>query len=159
MSQPDERAFPPLLHRLVLTAARFQRGMTLGSRAVILDGADRVLLVRQSYTRGWGLPGGGVERGETLRDALVRELREEANVELTGEPVLHGVFCSAHISKRDHVAVYVVRDFRQTAPRAPDWEIVACDFHPVRALPEATTRGTAERIAEVIEGRAPAAFW
>jgi ADP-ribose pyrophosphatase YjhB (NUDIX family) len=66
--------------------------MTVSVRGVVIDETDRVLLVRHGYVSGWHFPGGGVEVGETFADALARELKEEARVELRGEPVLHGLF-------------------------------------------------------------------
>jgi 8-oxo-dGTP pyrophosphatase MutT (NUDIX family) len=90
---------------------RFARGMTLGVRAVVLDSDNRVFLVEHSYIAGWHLPGGGVEVGESFREALGRELLEEGRIEVTGEPVLLGIFFNSHVSRRDHVAVYVVRQF------------------------------------------------
>jgi nucleoside triphosphatase len=49
---------------------------------VVRDEAGRVLLCRMAADRGvfpdqWGLPGGGVEPGERIYDALVREIGEE----------------------------------------------------------------------------------
>ena len=44
--------------------------MTLGVRAVVLDGENRVFLVKHCYVSGWHLPGGGVEVGESFLDAL-----------------------------------------------------------------------------------------
>ena len=98
--------------------------MTLGVRAVVLDGENRVFLVKHSYVSGWHLPGGGVETGETLREALTRELMEEGKIELVGEPALFGVYLNSHVSRRDHVAVYLVRHFRQERLPEPNREIV-----------------------------------
>jgi 8-oxo-dGTP pyrophosphatase MutT (NUDIX family) len=133
--------------------------MTLGVRAVVLDGDNRVFLVKHSYVVGWHLPGGGVETGETFRDALRRELMEEGRIELSGEPALHGLFLNRHVSRRDHVAVYLVRHFRQDRQPEPNREIIACGFFDANALPAETTQGTRLRIAEVLEGRAPKATW
>jgi hypothetical protein len=65
---------------------------------------------------------------------------------------LHGVFYNRHVSRRDHVVVYVVRNFHQPAKPAPNYEIVDCGFFDVNALPEGTTRGTQRRIREVAGG-------
>ena len=50
-------------------------------------------------------------------------------------------------------ALYVVRDFRQTARRRPNREIVAHGFFALDALPADTTRATRARIAEVFRRR------
>ena len=52
-----------------------------GVAAVIFAG-DRVLLQRRDDTGRWGLPGGAVEPGESVRQALVREVREETGLEV-----------------------------------------------------------------------------
>src|ERR1700748_1568546 len=101
--------FEPVLRRIFHLYWRFARGMTLGVRAVVLDGQDRVFLVKHSYVAGWHLPGGGVEPGAPSRAWWQRELEEEGRIELTGEPALHGLFFNNHVSRRDHVAVYLVR--------------------------------------------------
>ena len=80
------RALEPALRRLLHVYWRFARAMTLGVRALVLDQEGRIFLVKHSYVSGWHLPGGGVERGETLRDALERELIEEGNIRLVDAP-------------------------------------------------------------------------
>lgn len=52
-------------------------------KAVMLDEQNRVLVVKESGRTSWDLPGGGMEHGETVGEALARELHEE--VGLTGE--------------------------------------------------------------------------
>jgi 8-oxo-dGTP pyrophosphatase MutT (NUDIX family) len=157
--QSLRKRFEPLLRLIFHLYWRFARGMTLGVRAVVLDGDNRVFLVKHSYVTGWHLPGGGVEVGETFRDALRRELAEEAGIELLAEPALHGLFFNSHVSRRDHVAVYLIRHFRQDRLPEPNHEIVACGFFEARALPADTTEGTRLRISEVLEGRTPIATW
>ncbi len=151
--------FEPALRWAFHLYWRFARGMTLGVRAVVLDADGRVFLVKHSYVSGWHLPGGGVEVGESVMEALKRELVEEGRIELVGEPALHGMFFNSHVSRRDHVAVFVVRDFRQDRLPEPNREIVATGFFAVAALPDGTTEGTRLRIAEVIEARTPTATW
>jgi len=157
--QELRKRFEPALRRVFHFYWRFARGMTLGVRAVVLDAENRVFLVKHSYLTGWHLPGGGVEVGETFHDALQRELAEEGRIELSGEPVLHGLFLNSHVSRRDHVAVYLITDFRQDRLPEPNREIIACGFFDAAALPAETTRGTRLRISEVLDGKPPIATW
>jgi 8-oxo-dGTP pyrophosphatase MutT (NUDIX family) len=157
--QSLRRRFEPALRGMFHLYWRFARGMTLGVRAVVLDGDDRVFLVKHSYVSGWHLPGGGVEVGETLRDALRRELMEEGRIELRDEPVLHGIFLNSQVSRRDHVVIYLVRHFSQDRMPEPNREIIACGFYAASALPEETTRGTRLRISEALEGKPLGATW
>ncbi len=152
---PLPRPVQWLMHRWFLMT----RAMTLGVRAAVLDADDQVLLVEHTYTKGWHLPGGGVEIGETLLDALVKELREEAGVTLAGEPILHGVFLNEPLGKRDHVAIFIVRDFHWDGPPAPNREIKAARFFPLAELPLDTSRATHSRLAEILDDAPPAATW
>lgn len=153
------RALAPLITRLMHFYWRFSRAATLGARAMVIDGEGRVFLVRHSYVEGWHMPGGGVETGETLLAALARELAEEGNIVMTAPPALHGIFFNTRISRRDHVALYVVRAFRQDGAPVPNREIVEHGFFAPAALPAATTRATRARIAEVLEGVKVSEMW
>jgi 8-oxo-dGTP pyrophosphatase MutT (NUDIX family) len=153
------RAVEPVLRRCFHLYWRFSRGLTLGVRGLVIDEAGRVFLIKHSYVSGWHLPGGGVEPGETMHDALARELKEEGNIELTGPPEFHGVFFHPGVSNRDHVAVYVIRAFRQPAPPKANHEIVAHGFYPIDGMPGDTTMGTRARIAEVLLGTPASPNW
>lgn len=132
------------LHKLFA----FTRGMTLGVRAACFDEQGRIFLVRHTYVPGWYMPGGGVEHGETVPAALAKELREEGNLEIVGEPELFQVYQNSRASKRDHVVLYRVR-VRQTAPRLPDREIAECGFFELDNLPNEVTAATLRRLKEL----------
>lgn len=76
----------------------------LSVHAVITDATGRVLLLKANYgDNAWGLPGGGVDPGETLHEALARECEEEL-----GAPILvrylSGVYCHSTLSA--HAAIF-----------------------------------------------------
>jgi hypothetical protein len=73
--------------------------------------------------------------------------------------VLFAVYFNRRISRRDHVALYVARSFRQSAPPRPNREIIAHGFFAIDALPTGTTPATRKRIEEVFAGRAAAELW
>jgi 8-oxo-dGTP pyrophosphatase MutT (NUDIX family) len=154
------RRAEPAIRRALHLYWRFSRGMTLGVRGLVIDRDGRVFLVKHTYVSGWQLPGGGVEPGETVLEALARELKEEGNIELLAPPpTLHGVFFNARISRRDHVALFVVRHFRQPAPPLPDREIMAHGFFAPDALPHDPSTGTRARIAEAMMGAPVSPRW
>ena len=153
------RAIETGLMRFHDVVARVSRGMTLGVRALVIAPDRRIFLVKHSYVSGWHLPGGGVEAGETLAQALARELREEGNIEMTAPPRLHGIFFNNRASRRDHVALFVVRAFRQSAAPVPNNEIIAHGFFPADALPNDTTAATRARIVEVLGGAPVSESW
>jgi 8-oxo-dGTP pyrophosphatase MutT (NUDIX family) len=153
------RSIEPAVRRLLHVYWRFSRGMTLGVRGLVIDGSGRVFLIKHSYVAGWHLPGGGVEPGETLVMALTRELREEGNIELGEQPALFAIYFNRRASRRDHVALYVIRGFHQSAPPRPNREIIAHGFFPPDSLPQDTALATRARIAEVLGGRTISERW
>ncbi len=162
MTSPVDARGPGMntvVRRALHTYWRFSRGLTLGVRGAVLDSDNRILLIRHTYVAGWHMPGGGVEAGETALEALTRELHEEARIALTGIPDLHGVFFNRKISRRDHVLVYVVRDFQVDGIKQPDREIAEIGFFPCDRLPEGTTGATRRRLDEILLGHPRPATW
>jgi ADP-ribose pyrophosphatase YjhB (NUDIX family) len=155
----DRPATPSALQRVLHLYWRFARPMTLGVRAALIHPEHGVFLIRHTYVKGWHMPGGGVEAGETVLEALHREVREEGNIVLDEVPQLHGLFFNARASRRDHVALYVSRRFTQTSPRLPDREIAESGFFPLDVLPPETTPATRRRLAEIQAGASPADRW
>lgn len=78
-----------------------------GGAALTVDEQGRILLQRRADSGNWSLPGGTMELGETLGDAVMRETREETglDVELTG---IVGVYTDPR-----HVIAYADGEVRQ----------------------------------------------
>lgn len=136
------------------------RPMTLGVRGIVHNREDKsVFLIRHTYVPGWQLPGGGVERGETMETSLKRELLEEGNIEVTGKPQLLAMHFNKQASPRDHVGLYLVTDFRQTAPKQADREIAESGFFPLDRLPAETSPATLRRLNETFQGSPVSPYW
>lgn len=147
--------------RLHLFVAGVRRRITVGVRAVLIDvQGPKVLLVRHTYLPGWQFPGGGVEPFETAELAAQREVMEETGYAVQGRPVLHGFYLNRIAGGgRDHVAVYVWREFHTQLEFAPNLEIAECRWFEVGALRPDIEPGTARRIREIFGGDKPASEW
>ena len=148
----------PFTRPLFFAVSRLTRGKTLGVRGVVVDGEGRVLLVRHTYLPGWWLPGGGVDKGETTQDAVVRELREEGGVIARSAPRLVSIHSNERFFPGDHVLVFRVDAFDLTE-RTSHGEIAEVGwFHP-SALPPDVNRGSRARLAELFEAAPVDADW
>ena len=141
---------PKALRKLVfIFYALSTRAMTLGVRVVVQNEAGEVLLVRHTYVEGWHLPGGGVERGETLAMAARKELLEECGIK-AGEKVEHiHTYKNNNASRFDHVALFRCHDWSYAQQKEPDGEIAEIAFFPLDDVPPGTTRYTSQRLLEL----------
>jgi ADP-ribose pyrophosphatase YjhB (NUDIX family) len=104
-----------------------------GVKCVLTDG-DRLLLVMHTYgPRRWGLPGGGVRRGEPPRAAATREMKEELGVGITSWTDLGTVSGrSQYKTETLHCFRTELQDPRLTIDRA---EIEATHWFDLQGLP------------------------
>jgi ADP-ribose pyrophosphatase YjhB (NUDIX family) len=107
---------------------------------VALWRGDEILLVRNSYRRGLGLPSGGLRRGERATMGAIRELREEVGIEFEESRLSYaGDFESRDQFKLDRSTVFEVelRADDRIEPRPDRREVVAAGFVDFRAALEA----------------------
>jgi ADP-ribose pyrophosphatase YjhB (NUDIX family) len=155
---PWRRNLQPIVRPLYQAYSRLSRGATLGVRGLVLNPAGEVLLVEHTYVPGWFLPGGGVERGETVEQALIRELQEEAGVNTLGRPKLLAVQANHRVFRGDHVVLFRVDDWEPCEATAHA-EIRAIAWHAPDRLPDDVTRATRQRIEEFIGGADASQHW
>jgi 8-oxo-dGTP pyrophosphatase MutT (NUDIX family) len=138
---------------------RLTRGLTMGAQGLVLDPANRVLLVRHGYRPGWHFPGGGVEKGEAAATAVTRELDEEAGIEPVSNPELYGIYTNFAMFPSDHVVLFLIREWRQTRVPQPNREILEQGFFAPDELPVDTAAAVRRRLGEVLDGRPRVTYW
>jgi 8-oxo-dGTP diphosphatase len=123
----------------------------LGAAAVILDADGRVLLVRHTYGRlNWELPGGASERGESITDTALREVREETGLEARAEQ-LTGTYYDEEYDA--HHFVFRCRVSDPALATATSAEISALDYWTPAALPRPISDFTIRRICDALNHR------
>jgi len=139
---------------------RLSRPVTLGVRAAVENEEGHVFMVRHTYTPGWYMPGGGVERGEPALDALQRELVEEAGVRLITEPRIVNIYSNHHVFRNDHVVFYHVPwGSWEPTPATQRGEIAETAWvDPLKPIPGAT-RGSLMRFEELYGGAPASPYW
>lgn len=151
----------PLLQRLTLPWFLLARALltpvAFGVAAIVEDRDGKVLLVRQSYSAGWLLPGGGVGRGEAPADAIIRELHEEIGLSRSDPPTLIGLYTRKVGLATNVVALYRVTgaifDFK------PNMEIREVVFADPAAPPPGTRDGTLRRLDEISRNATRNPYW
>ena len=75
--------------------------------AIVTDRSGRILLHRRSDNDLWGLPGGGMELGESISQTIVREVREETGLDVEPRYVI-GIYTNPR-----HVIAFADGEVRQ----------------------------------------------
>jgi len=135
------------LYKIYRLSWKITKPQTIGVRAILTE-ENKILLVKHTYSNQWFLPGGGLKKGETLEQAITRELDEELGVKLKNLH-LFGAYHNFFEGKKDYIIVFKSDDF--SLPNKTDSEIETYAFFDVNNLPEKTSVGTRKRISEFIE--------
>jgi ADP-ribose pyrophosphatase YjhB (NUDIX family) len=104
----------------------------MGVRVLMIQN-DKVILIRHTYLNGWFMPGGGLNRNESLEQAARREAKEETGCDLN-EINLLGIFTNYLQWKTDHTVVFLCKDFKITGKS--DAEIAEVKFFSLNDLPQ-----------------------
>jgi 8-oxo-dGTP pyrophosphatase MutT (NUDIX family) len=151
----------PLLTRATLPWFLLARALAtpvaFGTMAVVENAEGNVLLLRQSYTAGWVLPGGGIDRGEPPEVAVRRELKEEIGLKSSDAPVLLALYTRKAGFATNVVALYRVANaiFAFT----PSLEIRDAQFFDPANPPADAQEGTKRRLAEIAGKTKPSPYW
>lgn len=130
---------------------------TLGARAIIINHKNQVLLVKHTYQPHWYIPGGGVKKGESIKAAIIRELKEEVGLTTLEEPMLFGIYHHLYLKVNDYPVVYVIKKFTQIETFSN--EIEDTGWFDYAALPEMTSPGTRRRLTEYFTYQPPSELW
>lgn len=138
-------------------AARALLTPTTVGVAGFVECAGKIVLVRHSYSPGWQLPGGGVDRGEPPECAILREMREEIGLAECAPPALFGVYTRTCGLVTNHILLYRLAEAH--IEFTPNFEIRDCRFFAPETPPEGTSRATARRLAEYLAQKPLSPHW
>ena len=105
---------------------------TLSSHALVVDGDAqngwRLLMVKLAYGdhrhKKWALPGGFVDAGESLEQALVREVNEEIGITLTRFRQIQSVAFLSKSNPHPHIGFLYLADAWEGQPRTISHELL-----------------------------------
>lgn len=96
---------------------------------------NKIILVRHSYGSGkWALPGGGIHKNEKVTEAVVREIKEELNLEVSDIKEVE-IFINTAEYKIDTVHCCVAKAQSHDV-KIDGQEIIAAEWFSLDALPQ-----------------------
>jgi len=122
---------------------------------VAMNGAviqeDRILLTQRDDFETWILPGGGVEEGESVAQAAIRETKEETGLDVELTRVVGIYFRKSRIFD-DHIVLFAARPAGGQI-RCQPGETIAVEWFPFDSIPGPLSVGHKRRIADAASGK------
>ena len=150
-----------VFHKLATQSIRKVQSLlglvTLGARAIILNNDNQILLVKHTYQPHWHLPGGGIKKGESVKTAVLRELKEEVGLITNEEPQLFGIYFHKCFDVYDYPIIYVIKNFSITKVKSS--EIEQTGWFSYDNLPAMINPGTKRRLDEYFTGVMKSEKW
>lgn len=108
--------------------------VTLANMCMLRDGMGRVLVLdrKDKHWSGLAFPGGHVEKGESLTDAIIREMREETGLTIR-HPRLVGIKDWPDSAGRYIVLLYVAQEYEGKLTSSAEGEVFWCPLEELKA--------------------------
>ena len=144
------RRFPGKLKRWTMTFSHPRFSVTAG--AIITDDRNRVLLLKHRFRpgSGWGIPGGYIDKGEQAEEALRRELREEAGLEVEDVEIL-----AARTFQRPQQVEIVFLCRAIGEPQQLNYEIEKAEWFVIDNLPSSLPKDQRKLLEQALHNGAP----
>lgn len=144
MKKQTKHTIAAVVGPVVLGALKLHTRITGRERArlVVLDERGRVLLVKGFVGRGWSLPGGGIEKGETPMRAAIRELYEETGIQVQGSDLVEITVLQkpeVPINYKAHIFLARVRASDLPKIMHNTHELIELGWFDTASLPEGTS--------------------
>jgi len=128
---------------------------TIGVRVAIFNSDGEILLVKHTYRGGYFFPGGGLHKGETFREGMVREVKEETNLVLN-ENALHMIGTYQYFEEgKNDIVVFAMVNYNGNKDdlHIDPVEISNADWFKLDKLPEDLSSGIERRLKDIKDGK------
>lgn len=118
-----------------------------GGVKVALFYKNKLLLIQNTYRKGWTLPGGGIKKNETSRQAAIREVYEELGIRLTSLEY-QGSFINDF--EKEKISVFS-RKVRKPGFRIDDIEVAKAEWVNIKKVPDHHLLPVAKKCVELLK--------